>query len=478
MSPLVSVIMPCYNMAAFIEEAVLSVVASDYRPLEIIVVDDGSTDNSLAIVSHLTEQHPELRLITQSNAGVAVARNHALREAQGKYILPVDADDKIAPSFVRLCVEQMEQYPDVKVVYSKAEFFGERTGEWQLPDYSPRLMARKNMIPATAMYRREDALAAGGYCETEIYREDWDFWLSMMEHGGRVVKLPETGLYYRIRSGSRRHISNEKKRYLVDAVNRRHPAFMQEQLGGPLHYHRSWSRFLNMFRSVHEEVPEFVGKDKAFCTWNEGNIIHAGRNTLRQTGDVVIKQFALPSLWRGLIYGLFAKSKARRSYEYAQRLGALTPQPLGFMEERYAGILHHSAYACRLSACSHTFNDLIGHPEFPNRSAILESIGRFTAQLHEQGVLHADYSGGNILFNDDGSLVQVIDLNRIHWKNHIDWKTGCKNLERLNIDRDALALLTKAYAQARHFDEESCLNYVLTHRWRKHIQQGITNLDI
>ncbi len=465
-------------MAAFIEEAVLSVVASDYRPLEILVVDDGSRDDSRNIVSQLAEQHPELRLITQTNAGVAAARNHALREAAGKYILPVDADDKIAPSFVRLCVEQMEQHPDVKVVYSKAEFFGERTGEWKLPDYSPRLLARKNMIPATAMCRREDALAVGGYCEAEIYREDWDFWLSIMEHGGRVIKLPDTGLFYRIRSGSRRHISNEKKRYLVDAVNRRHSAFMQEQLGGPLHYHRSWSRFMNVFRSVHEENALSARERSASCIWNEGTIIYEGRNVLRQAGDIVVKHFALPPFWRGIIYGLFSKSKARRSYEYAQRLGALTPQPVGFMEERYAGILRHSAYACRLSACSHTFNELIGHPEFPNRTAILEAIGRFTAQLHEQGALHADYSGGNILFNSDGSLVQVVDLNRIHWKKHIDWETGCKNLERLNIDRDALTILTKAYAHARHLDEVSCVNYVLTHRWKKHIQQGITNLDL
>ena len=101
--------------------------------------------------------------------------------------MPVDADDKIGPTFISHAVAVMEEQRSLKVVYCRAEFFGDRTGEWKLPSYSPRLLARKNMIPATALYRRVDALKVGGYCTEEIFREDWDFWLSLFEIGGSGI---------------------------------------------------------------------------------------------------------------------------------------------------------------------------------------------------------------------------------------------------------------------------------------------------
>lgn len=455
-------------MSAFVEETLVSLVASTYRPLEILVVNDGSKDDSAEIVEQFARKHSEVRLIRQTNSGVSAARNNALRQAQGKYILPVDADDKIAPNFIAHAVEQMEQNPALKIVCCRAEFFGEKTGEWKLPPYSPALLARKNMIPATALFRKEDALRFGGYATEEVYREDWDFWLSIMEHGGDVVRLDEIGFFYRIRTGSRRTMSHNKKREMINLINKRHPQFMLQHLGGPLHYHRTWSSLLNRFRSEKQ-----VG---TFDAWLEGAPIYQGRNTLCLSGDTVIKHFAIPSIWRGIIYGWFCKSKARRSYEYAVRLGELTPAPVAYREERIFGILRHSEYACRQSECQHTFNELIGNKEFPNRAAILQAIGRFTAQMHEAGALHGDYSGGNILFNEDGSKIEVIDLNRIRWKRHIGQQEGCRNMERLNIDREALILIAEAYAQARGLNPEECADYVVAHRWKKHVRKGITNL--
>lgn len=437
MNPLVSVIMPAYNAAEYITEALNSVVASEYQPIEVIVMDDGSKDNTLAIAQKLAQKHNNITVLSQPNQGASAARNNAIRHSHGTYILPVDADNIIDPLYILEAVKVLEQQPNVKVVSCRADFFGDKTGEWKFPPFSKQLLARKNMIDTCAMYRRSDYDQTTGYMEHCIAREDWDFWLSIFEHGGDFVRLPDIRLHYRVRAGSKRITDRQLKRQVVDAVNERHPAFMQQYLGGPLHYHRSWSRFLNFFRSDKQ-----VGD---FNRWNSGEVIDARRNVLRLTEGVVVKQFRTPSLWRGIIYGFFVKSKAQRSYEYALRLKDLTPAPIAYREIRICGILRESWYACRQSECKHTFIELIENPGFPNREQILRAIGRFTARLHQQGVWHPDYSQGNILFNDDASHIEIIDLNRIRWKKHPIHQYPFKRLER--IGPEGLKCLLEGYEQ-------------------------------
>lgn len=468
MKPLVSVIVPIYNAAPYLQETLNSIMASTYRPIEVVMVDDGSKDNSLHIAQDFCAHHPECVVIAQENQGVSVARNNAIRAAKGKYILPVDADDTIANTFIQKAVEVIEKRNDIRVVGCRCWMFGAVDKEWKLPEFSHSLLARKNMIPTTALYRKADWERCGGYCEEEIYREDWDFWLSMMELGGTFYKLDEILFNYRISTGSRRVHAKGKKRLLVDAINRRHPAYMQKYLGGPLHYHRSWSRLLNLFRSE-----KGVGH---YTAWEEGSIIHAKRNTLRNHNGFISKQFATPPLWRGIIYGWFLRSKAQRSYEYAKRIEGLTPHPVAYREIRYCGILRQSWYVCQESECQYTFNVLIHNQSFPNRQHILQSIGRFTAELYQRGIYHQDYSGGNILFNKDGSKIEIIDLNRIRFYHKMPLKKGLQLFERLNIDKDALMTMGSAFAQALHKNEEWVCSYIIAHRWKKHVKQGITNL--
>ena len=468
MKPLVSIIVPIYNAASYLQETLDSILASTYRPIEVVMVDDGSKDNSLRIAQDYCANHFECVVVAQENRGVSAARNTAIRLAKGIYILPVDADDKIADTFIQKAVEVIENNNDVRVVGCRCWMFGAVNKEWKLPQFSHALLARKNMIPATAMYRKSDWERCGGYCEQEIYREDWDFWLSMMELGGTFYKLNEVLFFYRISMGSRRTLAQKHKKIIVDTINRRHPDYMQKYLGGPLHYHRSWSRFINFFRSE-----KIVGH---FSEWEEGNIIYAKRNTLRVHNDFVIKQFATPPLWRGIIYGWFCPSKAKRSYEYARRLRNLTPAPIAYREIRYFGILRQSWYVCEKSECKYTFNDLIHDKSFPNREQILQSIGRFTAELYNLGIYHQDYSGGNILFNEDGSKIEIIDLNRIQFYRTMPFKKGLQLFERLNIDKEALTTMGSAFAIVLHKDAEFVCSYIIKHRWKKHIKQRITNL--
>jgi glycosyltransferase involved in cell wall biosynthesis len=468
MKPLVSVIVPIYNAAPYLQETLDSILASTYRPIEVVMVDDGSKDNSLSIAKSYCEQYAECKVIEQANRGVSAARNSAIRATKGTYILPVDADDKIADTFIQKAVDIIEENNNVRAVGCRCWMFGAVDKEWELPRFSHALLARKNMIPATALYRKLDWQRCGGYCEQEIYREDWDFWLSMMELGGTFYKIDEVLFFYRISTGSRRVLAKGRKKIIVDAINRRHPAYLKKYLGGPLHYNRSWSRFINFFRNE-----KIVGN---YSEWERGTIIHDKRNTIRTYDGFVSKQFAIPSLWRGIIYGWFCSSKAKRSYDYARRLSGLTPEPIAYREIRYCGVLRQCWYVCRESECKYTFNDLIHNKSFQNREVILQAIGRFTAELYKRGVLHQDYSGGNILFNEDGSKIEIIDLNRIKFYRKMPIKKGLQLFERLNIDKDALATMGASFAQRVNLDQDFVVNYIITHRWKKHVKQGITNL--
>lgn len=244
--PLVSVIVPFCNMAPWLAETLASVLASDYPNFEVVAVDDGSTDDSRRIADGFAARDSRLRVVSQPNGGVCRARNHAVAEARGEFILPVDADDLIAPTLISQAAAVLAADPEVKVVVPSGEFFGLRSGPWRLPEFSLRLLARRNMIPCSALYRRSDWERVGGYCEEIIAREDWDFWISVLKDGGRVVRLPEVGLWYRIRSNSKRIADRKLKAHVTRVLNARHADFFERELGGPLRRSRSWSRFINL----------------------------------------------------------------------------------------------------------------------------------------------------------------------------------------------------------------------------------------
>lgn len=195
--PLVSVVIPCYNQGRFLAESIGSVLSSGYRDLEIVVVDDGSSDpETVRILDEL--KYPATRLIRRQNGGLAAARNTGIGEATGRYILPLDADDRIGPDYIGKAVETLERDSGVGIVYCRGERFGAEYGPWRLPRFSRWRMRLGNVIFCSALYRRADWEAVGGYDES-LRRgwEDWDFWLSLLELGRSVRQLPVTGFYYR-----------------------------------------------------------------------------------------------------------------------------------------------------------------------------------------------------------------------------------------------------------------------------------------
>lgn len=250
--PLVSIIVPIYNMERFLEETLNSIMATTYKPLEIILVNDGSTDSSLSIAQQFAERYETVRVIDQKNGGVSRARNHGIEEAKGEFILPVDADNIIEPTFVERAVDSfLTGGSDVMVVRPRIDFIGDKTGEWFFPPFTLREMASHNILDNCAMFRKSDWQRVGGYCERLLTREDWDFWMLMLEHGGRVVTLSTIELHYRVRSDSKHRQHSLHRSNVIPALNMRHPELMEMAHGGPLlRKHKKYTRLVNRLRRL------------------------------------------------------------------------------------------------------------------------------------------------------------------------------------------------------------------------------------
>jgi glycosyltransferase involved in cell wall biosynthesis len=246
---LVTVVIPVYNGEKYLEETILSALDSSHKPLEIIVVNDGSTDSSLAIASKLAESHSEIKVISQVNAGVSAALNTGCKAASGTYLFPLGGDDLISENYLAEAAKVLDEQKSVKVVYCEAEKFGDFGRKyWKLKPFSRNLLARDNMIFACSLFRKTDWTAVDGFSEDmKMGREDWEFWIKILKNGGDVVKLPFTGFFYRIHSGSKRKKTgtNQKKRERIAYLNSKHMDFFGRELNGPLRFQRTWSKPYN-----------------------------------------------------------------------------------------------------------------------------------------------------------------------------------------------------------------------------------------
>lgn len=204
-SPKVSVVIPCYNLGSYLDEAVESVLQQTFSDYEIIIVDDGSTDPATRTLL-ASYDRPKTKVLRTGNQGVSAARNTGIRNAAGSYILPLDADDRIAPGYLEKAVAILDARPDVGIVYSDEQMFGEKEDVWIMPQFNAAALLFDNLIFPSAFYRKCDWEKAGGYCSAMIFGwEDWEFWISMSRLNKVVIKIPEILYYYRIRSASRDH---------------------------------------------------------------------------------------------------------------------------------------------------------------------------------------------------------------------------------------------------------------------------------
>lgn len=200
---LVSVIMPCYNDGEYIRESIETVRKQTYPSIELIIIDDGSDDIQTRQIIEEIEMEGFATVLHIEHKGLSVARNTGIQAANGEYLYNLDSDDLIEPQLIEEAVKIMDESDRIGIVYSRGDCFGAYNGSWDLPEYSEEAILVDNMIPATALYRKADWKQAGGYKTSMKYGlEDYDFWLSIIELGREVVRIPNVYLHYRIKSNS------------------------------------------------------------------------------------------------------------------------------------------------------------------------------------------------------------------------------------------------------------------------------------
>jgi len=212
-APLVSIIAPCYNAEKFLESSIKSIFDQDYPNIEVIIVDDGSSDNSVAMLKALQKTY-DFQLYTQANQGVSAALNTGLSHANGVYVSTPDLDDIMLPESVRLRAEYLDDHPQVGcvgalIIYMDSQ--GNDTKEQRLRDLRrltlDEIVRGAIVMGAPVSLYRMDALRKAGFYDPDIKVQDFQITLRVASQGYEVHQLPVHVTRYR------RHPHNLSRRY-------------------------------------------------------------------------------------------------------------------------------------------------------------------------------------------------------------------------------------------------------------------------
>jgi glycosyltransferase involved in cell wall biosynthesis/GT2 family glycosyltransferase len=214
-SPLVTVLIPCYNYGRFLDGAIKSVLDQTYKNIEIIIIDDGSTDPDT--ISHLDcIQYPKTTIIRQNNQGLAEVRNTGFRIARGSYVCCLDPDDFLEPEYLKKTVSILEKNKRLGSAYSWVQCFGEKNDVWKTSDLNAKKLADGNTAPSHSVVRKKawhkvfEQNNVGFRTEYNGSFEDWVFWIEMVEAGYGGKAIPEPLIRYRVHNES---YSNKNKKY-------------------------------------------------------------------------------------------------------------------------------------------------------------------------------------------------------------------------------------------------------------------------
>jgi tRNA A-37 threonylcarbamoyl transferase component Bud32 len=196
--------------------------------------------------------------------------------------------------------------------------------------------------------------------------------------------------------------------------------------------------------------------------------IHKARNELKiihhNDIDVVIKSFKIPNLLRRVFYTYFRDSKAKKSYDYSVKIGAFTPESIGYIEFYKDKLLADSYFIAKKFEYDFTIKEPIVDRNFAHREEIFVALARFTYELHQNSILHKDYSPGNILIKkeEDTYLFKIVDINRMEFK-ELNLDERLKNFSKLWMLDDDISIIAKEYAKLSKEDEQTCIDLTLSY---------------
>lgn len=197
--PLVSILIPCYNKAEYLAETLHSAANQTYGFVEIVVIDDGSTDSSPQIVEEFKRANPnkQIKFLTKQNGGISDSRNFGMGHVSGRIVMVLDGDDIASPEFVKRGVELMRSEGS-NLVCCDVEIFGAEQGEWVPSEYDEYALRYNNSIPTLVMFDIELWRAVGGYKKAFAFNEDWDFFIGITRHSLKVSRIREKLFRYRV----------------------------------------------------------------------------------------------------------------------------------------------------------------------------------------------------------------------------------------------------------------------------------------
>ena len=218
MTPHVSIIITCYNYAEFVDHAINSALNQTYKNIEVIVVNDGSNDNSEEVIKKYISK---IKYLPQNNQGVVVARNNGAKLAKGELIVFLDADDYLPENFISKSVESLNHHPEASFVFGNQQVVGKREFLIRSRPWSRYYLLISNYIGVTTVMRKSAFYNIGGfdYAFNKIKSyEDWDLWLSLLSKGEHGAYDPSIFFYYR-----KQHENNRNKASAWQKVKLRLP---------------------------------------------------------------------------------------------------------------------------------------------------------------------------------------------------------------------------------------------------------------
>ncbi len=238
--------------------------------------------------------------------------------------------------------------------------------------------------------------------------------------------------------------------------------------------------------STHVAFKDYLRAIKSYFSANT-QTIHKARNELKvilyNNTSTVVKSFKTPHLLNRFIYTFFRDSKAKKSYEYSLKIGAFTPTPIGYIEFYESSLLKESYFVSEEFKYDFTIREPLLDVTCENREAIFQAFGRFTYELHKAGILHQDYSPGNILIKkeNDTFVFKIVDINRMEFR-ELTLDERLKNFSKLWASDEALTTILKEYAKVANEDEALCLQtgleYNTKHKNRINMKKRLKGIKV
>jgi len=225
----ISVIIPCYNHGKYLDQAVESILNQSFKNLEIIIINDGSTDE---FTNELLSNYPKPKtsIIHLKNSGPAIARNIAIEKSQGKYIFPLDADDYIEETYLEKAFQILENSPKIGIVGSWFEEFEMRNARIQCLKNRLEDFVIKNGVLNGALYRKICWIEAGGYDPKLTGSEDWDFWIQILKNKWSLHIIPEYLYFYRILDDSRERTASRQRIEVMMQIVSKHIELFKDNI--------------------------------------------------------------------------------------------------------------------------------------------------------------------------------------------------------------------------------------------------------